>query len=102
ARNLEKEMGRPVIPVFWLADEDHDYEEIAVLHLLSGTEIKNVSLVDDSPIDLPVSDKVISASINDYSKQVFELLGDTDYTDALKNLISECYLSGKSHREAFG
>jgi len=102
ARNLEKELSRPVIPVFWLADEDHDYEEIAVLHLLSGTDIKDISLVDDSQLDLPVSDIVIPASIDDFSKQVFELLGDTDYTSALKHLLTECYQSGNSHREAFG
>lgn len=27
ADNLEKKLGRPVVPVFWVASEDHNFSE---------------------------------------------------------------------------
>jgi len=35
AGQLEARLGRPVLPVFWIASEDHDWPEAAVAHLLS-------------------------------------------------------------------
>ncbi|WDL97453.1 bacillithiol biosynthesis cysteine-adding enzyme BshC [Alicyclobacillus sp. ALC3] len=34
ARRLEKELGRPVVPVFWIASEDHDWAEVNHAYLL--------------------------------------------------------------------
>lgn len=36
ARQKEAELGRPVVPVFWVASEDHDYEEARVAWALES------------------------------------------------------------------
>lgn len=45
ARALEAEVGRPVVPIFWLQTEDHDLAEVAEHHALaSGGTTVDVSL----------------------------------------------------------
>lgn len=34
ARRLEAVTGRPVLPVFWIASEDHDWDEVRATHVL--------------------------------------------------------------------
>src|SRR5690606_3523427 len=29
AERLAKELGRPVVPIFWAASDDHDFEEVS-------------------------------------------------------------------------
>src|SRR5690625_7575521 len=40
AREQEAVLNIPVIPVFWIAGEDHDYEEINHLYLIEDEQIR--------------------------------------------------------------
>jgi bacillithiol synthase len=84
AEKKEKELGVPVIPVFWVAGEDHDYEEVNHVHLLdagrtrkhklkiSGAGVNSVSLL---PLD---REKLVQ-----WVKLAFQAYGETKHTDAL-------------------
>ena len=43
AKWLEERLERRVVPVFWLASDDHDFTEVNRVRLLEGGELRNVS-----------------------------------------------------------
>jgi len=48
AKELSKEYGVEVVPVFWLASEDHDFEEAREIALIDDDKLKKVK-VDKKP-----------------------------------------------------
>ncbi len=102
AKRLSQESGRKVVPVFWMADEDHDYDEVASISLVKGSEIVTHVLADASFHPLPVAHRQIGTAINDYTNEVFESLGTTDFTPELRRIIEDAYVEDQTHGQAFG
>lgn len=102
ARELEKKLGSPVVPVFWLGDEDHDYEEIQDVVALTRDSYRKFSF--DPPDEAPhaVADMQLNGQIEDFKNEISEYLYDTDFSDTLWQLIDRCYKPGKSFVYAFG
>lgn len=102
AKNLEDELGRPVIPVFWLADEDHDYEEVRSLSLLRRDDLKKVSLPDVEGNLPPVAKMELPSGLTDIKKEIRNILIDTDFSDDLWDLLDSSYKEAISFEQAFG
>ena len=104
ARQLEEAYDRPVVPVFWLADEDHDYEEIRSLTVLNNetdeVERHNLPAKDDELST--VAEMPIPKQISELRKKLKGTLYDTDFTDELWDLLDNCFESGQSFRLSFG
>ena len=90
ADDLNRELkGSKVVPVFWMASEDHDFEEINHVHLFNQTlEWKDYQggMVGDYSCD----------TISDVLKNMTEILGDSENALSLKELFSKAYRSGNS------
>lgn len=99
ARSISKSTGKKVIPVFWLADEDHDYQEISQLKLPDGEGYRTFKLAGKhnhhSIGRLDVSD-----SFEKFRNEVKNALPETDFSPGLWNLLDEAYLNG-SLKEGF-
>ncbi len=100
ARSYEEKLDRPVVPVFWLADEDHDFEEIAWAGITGRKDFTKIHL-DEEGSGKPVSDELVTAQIEELKAQVKEELFDTDFSEALWNQINSYYKEGKTHAQAF-
>lgn len=100
ARELEQKTGKPVVPVFWLADEDHDFEEIAWVGIPDFDVFKKVTL-DQEGDDSPVADQQIMATIREFQHKVRDEQQETDFSEALFGKLEDLYRPGKLHVQAF-
>lgn len=105
ARLYSKQLRRPVIPVFWIAGDDHDFQEVDHTWLLDR-QSEPVRVAYDSPPELELPTANIRFSDTEQLKavkaRVRETLGETDFTDDLYNLVDRAYSSGDNFVSAFG
>lgn len=102
ARRLENELDRPVIPVFWLADEDHDYQEVQNVTVVGKQEAHTVSLPDKEGNLPPVAELTYSQDLEKLKQEVKEILYETDFSEELWSILDSSFQSGKRFDYSFG
>jgi bacillithiol biosynthesis cysteine-adding enzyme BshC len=103
ARRLESELGRPVIPCFWMASDDHDFDEVRTVGLLNRDgECRKISY---QPRELasgaPMSDIVLDEQIKIFLSQIDEALPDSGFKEEIGQFLKEIYQPGVSISVAF-
>ncbi len=98
----EKKYGRPFIPVFWLADEDHDFEEAATIGLPEGDDLKKLSVGADHSNYPRVSEIMLGDSFEIFRDKVKGYLTQTDFSSQLWDILDDSYQEGATYSEAFG
>ncbi|MDX1639635.1 MAG: bacillithiol biosynthesis cysteine-adding enzyme BshC [Balneolaceae bacterium] len=102
AAKLERELDRPVVPVFWLADEDHDYDEVKQVNLLDRDELQTFSLDYKRDSYPPVAELTLDSTFLDFKEQIRDGLFETDFTGQLWKLLNRTYSGEKRFDTAFG
>ena len=89
ARQATAATGVEHVPIFWLATEDHDGEEVDQVSLLSKTSVEILRTGDTRfpGIAMPVGDIVFQGHIDGLLDQASELLHHAPICD----LLRECY-----------
>jgi bacillithiol biosynthesis cysteine-adding enzyme BshC len=102
--NYLAEQGVPVVPVFWLATEDHDLAEVAEVGTLDD-EYNLISLADhgDSPSPRsPVANVRLTHESTQALARLEACLPSAPSRDALLQDLRETYTPGATWVEAFG
>ncbi|HEY1901259.1 MAG TPA: bacillithiol biosynthesis cysteine-adding enzyme BshC [Terracidiphilus sp.] len=89
--------GRPHVPIFWLASEDHDFEEINHVVFPAGRELKKLVYEDQSTASRPVGGIQLDERILPLVDQAWALLGGSDAMDALV----AAYKPGRTFAQTF-
>ncbi len=100
AEHWEKKLQRPVVPVFWLADEDHDFEEVAWFGI-PGNEALEKVIYETDPTNFPVSEYQFDGELGAFRGNLKEHLYETDFSAALWEMYDGCYKSGGNFASAF-
>lgn len=91
AKEQEQKLGVPVVPVFWIAGEDHDIAEVDHVYVAEKGKIKKRTyphsvqekrMVAELPIDKQICFQWI--------KEVVETYGETETTNELLNFLERC------------
>lgn len=94
ARQQEKQLQVPVIPVFWIAGEDHDFDEINHIFLTNTSKMKKYTLLQRVIEKKAVSNIAIdNVQANAWLNKLFVELNETIYTkdlyDKLRTFLNE-------------
>ena len=105
AGRLEAETGRRAVPVFWLADEDHDFAEIRTAAFADGEAVRTCGYDDGREPDAdrgPVGRIVLERGPTERALAGLEaaLPAGPGRLEALR-LAREAYVPGRTMRDAF-
>jgi bacillithiol biosynthesis cysteine-adding enzyme BshC len=97
AREADK-LGIPCVPVFWLATEDHDLEEVNQAHIPNAEgNAETLSSPTAATKDASVGRIQFGTEISETVNRAAALLGESDISRAL----AECYRSSETFGTAF-
>lgn len=96
--------GVEAVPVFWMATEDHDIDEVKNTQLVVTDSTPKKICYEGRPEDYgrSVSDVLFTDSIGSTLNEFLKGLPDSDFKPELANRLTQAYCSGKSYGQAFG
>ncbi len=91
------------VPVFWIAEEDHDFDEVKKTSLLDkeGKLAKFENTPQNYAENSPVGRVRLDETINETIEKLFENLPQTEFSDETKSLLFTTYKSGETYSTAF-
>ncbi|EZP77939.1 hypothetical protein H839_04354 [Parageobacillus genomosp. 1] len=91
AKEQERQLGVPVVPIFWIAGEDHDIAEVNHVYVVEDGKMKKAvypyllqekRMVADVPLDRQVAYDWVSSVVKTY--------GETETTNKLLDFLFRC------------
>ena len=103
ARRLEQERGRSVVPVFWVASDDHDFAEIRSVSVLDASGALRTLRYDPQrePLGAPAWAIPVDDSISALTAELTGLLPAAPGRDELLAAVADSYVAGETVSGAF-
>ncbi|MGH9900886.1 MAG: bacillithiol biosynthesis cysteine-adding enzyme BshC [Pyrinomonadaceae bacterium] len=97
------ERGTPAVPVFWMATEDHDWDEVRAAEF-TACDGRLASAAVSPGLHregAPVGGVVLDGTIDETVRRLLDLLPTTEFTADLETLLRDAYGPGRKFGEAF-
>jgi bacillithiol biosynthesis cysteine-adding enzyme BshC len=103
ARSLEAALERPVAPLFWVASDDHDWEEANHVQLLDRHNTLRRVMLGSSASAPPLSmrRRLLGPEIEPALEEFVQYLPTTEFAGELLQLLREFYRPDRTVAEAF-
>lgn len=93
------EAGIPAVPIFWMATEDHDLDEVRHVTWFDSGNLVHFELPGDGA--KPVGDVRLGEAISGHVKKAAALLSGPG-SERLSQVLEQCYTPGETYGGAFG
>jgi bacillithiol biosynthesis cysteine-adding enzyme BshC len=103
ARALEAALDRPVAPLFWVASDDHDWEEANHVQLLDRENTPRRVVLGGDPDAPPVSmrRRLLGPDVERTLAEFWGYLPTTEFAAELLEFLRDCYRPERTVAEAF-
>jgi bacillithiol biosynthesis cysteine-adding enzyme BshC len=103
AERMEQRLGTPVVPVFWVASDDHDFAEIRSVTVIDEAGVLHTLRYAPAqePSGQPASRVLLDESITALVDELHAALPPGLHRDAMVERIARCYRPGVSLSSAF-
>ncbi|NIP80644.1 MAG: bacillithiol biosynthesis cysteine-adding enzyme BshC, partial [Gemmatimonadetes bacterium] len=92
ARHLEALLEAPVLPLFWVASDDHDWDEANHTYLLdTANELHRLVLRGDPDARHSMGQRPLDGAAGDTLDELAELLPPSDFTPAILKRLRGAY-----------
>ena len=97
AEKIERENPEmTVVPVFWIEGDDHDFDEVREVGLLERSgDVRTIRYDDGENRKVSIARRAVSPKgIDRMIEEMAEVLGTTDHTDGLIEMLRSAYAEG--------
>lgn len=102
AQEQRQKLGVPVVPVFWVAGEDHDLDEINHTFYAINSRLVKHTLVDQSRTKKMASAAILEISdLKPWIEQLFSQFGETAYTKGLLTKVMKIAEVSRTYTQFF-
>lgn len=102
AKQKEAELNVPVVPVFWIAGEDHDYQEVNHVFIEKNNKIEKKIYPEKILDKRMVSNIQFNQELcKNWVEEIVQSFGETAYTKDLLQLLEEAIDKSKSFVDFF-
>jgi bacillithiol biosynthesis cysteine-adding enzyme BshC len=103
ARRLESQRGKPVVPVFWVASDDHDFAEVRTVSVIDpGGSLRTLRYAPHhEPDGAPASAIVLDDTMPQLVLELGRSLPASLERDELLAAVADCYVAGETLAGAF-
>jgi bacillithiol synthase len=93
--------GIPAVPVFWMATEDHDLDEVRHVSFFKSGKLTPFGLPAEGPAGRPVGRVKLGAAVEEITKRAQELLSGPAAAEVAR-ILGESYRAEETYGSAFG
>ena len=103
ARKAESDLGRPVVPVFWIASEDSDLAEVDHAWVTDREgSLKLLRMPSGAPAKIPVSRVRLGEAVGPMLDELAAVLPESDHAAQVMQELRSAYTPGRTYPQAFG